>query len=109
MTMNIRPGDTVQLSDQAESMFGTIQSGYTSKGLKVSCEPLTRTTLGSQTALQSLCQVGKDTPTLPIVKQLVGLAIDARDVYALTYSAPPQSFSTYRPEFRKMADGLTLP
>jgi hypothetical protein len=106
--MDIQPGDTVQLSDQAESMLETIQNGYTSQGFKVSCEPFAKTTLGSLPALQSSCQAGKDTPTAPAVKQIVVLSVGAHEIYGVTYAAAPQNFATYQPEFKKLEEGLKL-
>lgn len=107
MTMKLHPGESPQLSQQAQSMMDTVRSGYTSKGLKVSCEPLAKTTLSSLPAMQSSCQAGKEDGT-PFVKQIVMLTVGAHDVYGVTFAAAPQNFSTYLPDFQKMQAGLKL-
>jgi hypothetical protein len=103
----IRPDHPVQFDQEAEAMLHTIETGYIDKGFKASCGALVKTTLGTLSALQSMCQV-ESAKNVPLVKQMVIVAAGVDEVFNLTYTAPPANFDTYKNDFVQVAGSLRV-
>ncbi len=102
----IRPGDKPDLDHQMASLVGTVQKGYTAKGMSVSCQPPERTTLGGRSALQTDCHVHNG--HAEIIAQRIVVAIGSHDVESISYTAPPANFSTYEADFTLVRQSLRI-
>ncbi|MDH0126968.1 DUF4946 domain-containing protein [Brucella intermedia GD04153] len=102
--LKIKTGDIPNLDGQTASMIATIRDGYTAKGLEASCDAPQKTMLGDVQARQTRCRVRKD--KAEVLAQEVVVAIGARTVQSLSYTAQLARFQTYEADFIAMRDSL---
>ena len=102
--LKIKTGDIPNLDAQTASMIATIRDGYTAKGLEASCDVPQKTMLGAVQARQTRCRVRKD--KAEVLAQEVVVAIGARTVQSLSYTAQLARFQTYEADLIAMRDSL---
>jgi hypothetical protein len=99
-------GDSPRLEGITQLILRTMESEYSDKGFKASCDAPSPTSLGTLPALQSLCELRQN--DVVVVERMIIIATGRKSVFSFSYTAPRASFDTYMVDFVTVRDGLHL-